>query len=542
MPERDEKFKLDHYINLIFKHRWLIIVPFCLCMIVGIYLAITLPITYEASTLILVKPQQVPEDFAHDIETVSIGFRVRTMAKQILSRSNLGKIINQFNLFSNPEQQDMFIEDKIGDLGQRITVEIQETGNRGEAEAFSISFEWPDPQQAALVANRLATLFIDEDLKEREIEAVDTTQFLDDQLGPIRERLKEFETRLSEYRKRYMGELPEQLNTNLRILDSLQAQLGVHEERLRDEKNRLAMLEIEIQAAKESLSGGAIISEKGEELTLPRLKNQLYTLKASYTDQHPDVIRLKAMIADMEAKIKRGELKSPEESNTSATLAQEQLLTTTKLSGQIRQQSIIKIEINDLEADIRKLKNEIRMYQQRIDRTPQREEELKTLNRDYQDIRKSYSDLLNRKLEAEVAVSMEKKQKGEQFSILENAQVPQTPVSPNMKLIFILSLMAGLHIGVILIFLLDYFDTSLKNPDEFESSLGVAVLATVPKIYSKKDLRLKGLNKVLTALSMLVAVCLFAGFAALAILGFEPTMELVQNLPELWANDNLFSK
>jgi polysaccharide chain length determinant protein (PEP-CTERM system associated) len=542
MQEKDEIFKIDHYINLMFKHRWMIIIPLCLCMIIGICLAFALPKIYNASALILVKPQQVPADYVHDIETVDIEFRFRTIAKQILSHSNLGKIINEFNLYSDPDQQHMLIEEKIGDLRRRISIMLEEIENYRTANVFSISFQWPDPKQAALVANSLATLFIDVDLKEREAEAIDTTQFLDDQLGPTRERLKEFEIRLSDYRKRYMGELPEQLNTNLRILENLQKQLGEHEERLRDEKNRLAMLEIEIQAAKETLAGGAIVSERGEELTLPQLKNQLYTLKASYTDSHPDVIRLKAMIADMEAKLKSGELKSPGENNTNSALTEDQFLISNTLKEQIRQQSEIKITINDLEGDIRKIKNEIWKYQQRIERTPKREEELMALNRDYQNMRESYNSLLNRKLEAEIAVNMEKKQKGEQFSILESARVPKSPVSPNVKLLFILAMMGGLSIGPGLIFLRDYFDTSLKDPDDFESDLGVSVLATIPKIYRKKDIRLKRLNRLLTAVSLLVAVCLFAGFAMLAIIGVEPTIELVQNPSVLWATNNSLSK
>ena len=102
--------------------------------------------------------------------------------------------------------------------------------------------------------------------------------------------------------------------------------------------------------------------------------------------------------------------------------------------------------------------------------------------------------------------------------------------------------MGALGVGSGLIFLLDFFDTSLRNPDEFESSLGVAVLATVPRIYHKKDLRLKRINKVLTGFFILISVCLFAGFALLAVLGVEPIMEMIQNLPELWANNTLFSK
>lgn len=530
MQEKAETIKLDYYINLIFKHRWLVIIPFCLAMVLGIYLAIALPRIYQATTLILIKPQQVPQDYVQSaIVAANIEARIMSISQKILSRENLQKIIDQFNLFSNPEQKDMFIEDKIADLRSRVAIQLQETDKRQqESNAFFISFQWPDPQQVAMVANSLAALFINQDLKEREAEAIDTTQFLDDQLRAMRERLKEYETKLMDYRKRYMGELPEQLESNLRILDTLQKQLSEREERLRDEKNRLALVEIEIKTQKETLAGAAIISEKGEAMTLPQLKNQLYTLQSSYTDQHPDVIRLKAKIADMEAKLKSGQLKSPDGTNTDAALNEEQLLTSKILDEQIRQQREIKTEIINLGEDIRKLNNEIWLYQQRIERTPKREEELMALNRDYQNIQQSYSSLLDRKLEAEVAVNMEKKQKGEQFSILESAQVPLGPVSPNLKILFILAVMGAFSIGFGLIFMLDYFDTSLKDPGEFETDLGVSVLATVPKVYQKKDFRLKLLNRVVTGVSLLMAVCLFAGFAVLVFNGVERTMAAVR--------------
>jgi uncharacterized protein involved in exopolysaccharide biosynthesis len=324
-----------------------------------------------------------------------------------------------------------------------------------------------------------------------------------------------------------MGELPEQLESNLRILDTLQRQLSEREDRLRDEKNRLDMLKNEIKARKESLSAGnALQSDSGEAVTLLQLKNQLAALQSSYTERHPDIIRLKAKIADMEAKLSSGELRMPEEANTN--LSQEQLLTSKILGDQILQQNQIKLEIRDLEEDIRKLQYQIKIYQQRIERTPKREEELIALNRDYQNIQASYSSLLNRKLESEIAVSMEKKQKGEQFSILDRAYIPQHPIFPNMIRLFMLAVMAGLGIGGGLIFMLDYFNTSLKNPDEFESNLGVSILATIPRVYQKKDYRLKRLNHVLTAVSLVLAVCLLAGFAVLVFNGVEPTIEIVR--------------
>jgi polysaccharide chain length determinant protein (PEP-CTERM system associated) len=529
MQERDEKFNFDHYINLMFKHRWLIIIPFCLAMIVGIYLSLTLPKIYQASTLLLIRPQQVPKDYVQSIVTADIESRIRSISQQILSRSNLEKIINQFNLFSDPEQQDMFVEDKIDDLRERIAIELSPHEQRQEADSFSISFMGPDPAETMRVANGLSALFINANLKVREAEAVDTTVFLDDQLRTMRERLKEVETRLGTYRKKYMGELPEQLESNLRILDNLQRQLSENENRLRDEKNRLALLEDDIKATQASLTtGGAVPSEDGGAMTLLQLKNQLADLQATYTKRHPDVIRLKAKIADMEAKLKNGEMQTAAGANTNTTYTPEQMLSSKILGDQVRQQSETIAEINNLEVDIRKIKYQINIYQQRIERTPQREEELMTLNRDYQNIQASYSSLLNRKLEAEIAVNMERKQKGEQFSILDSARFPKEPISPNMKRLFMLVVVLGLGIGAGLIFMLDYFDTSLKNPDEFESDLGVTVLATVPKIYHKKDLRVKRLNSTLTVVSLLVAVCLFAGLAVLVLNGVEPTIEIVR--------------
>jgi polysaccharide chain length determinant protein (PEP-CTERM system associated) len=527
MNERDEKFKFDHYINLIFKHRWLIIIPFCLAMIVGIYLALTLPRIYQAYTSILVRPQQVPTDYVQSIVTADLESRIRSISQQILSRSNLEKIISQFNLFSGPEQQNMAIEDKISNLREQIAIETQPTKDRPETDAFYIFITGANPDEVMRVANGLATLFIDENLKKREAEAVETTEFLEDELRAMRTRLEEVEIRLKDYRKRYMGELPEQLESNLRILDTYQRQLSENEDRLRDEKNRLVMLENEIKNRKESLSAGnAIESDSAEAVTLLQLKNQLAALQSSYTERHPDIIRLKAKIADMEAKLRSGELKMSAEKKTD--LSQDQLLTSKILGDQIRQQNQIKLEIQDLEEDIRKLKYQIKIYQQRIERTPKREEELIALNRDYNNIQASYSSLLNRKLEAEIAVSMEKKQKGEQFSILDRAYIPREPISPNMKRLIMLAVMAGLGIGGGLIFLLDYFNTSLKNPEDFELDLGVSVLATIPKVYQKKDFRLKRLNQLLTAFSLVVAACLFAGFAALVFYGVEPTIEIVR--------------
>jgi len=532
MQERDEAFNLGYYIDLVFRRRWLMIIPFCLAMIIGIYLAVTLPRIYESSTLILVRPQRVPESYVQSIVTTDIESRISTIQQQILSRTNLEKVINQFNLFSEPGEENMFVEDKIADLRERIEIEIEtidQTGRNKTADAFSITFSGTEPELVVRVANGLATFFIDENLKVREAQAVSTSDFLDDELAVVRKRLEEFEQKLKDYRKQYMGELPDQLETNLRILDRLQMQLNDKHESLRDERSRLSALEGQIETNRKYLTQSrAAMSEDGDSVSLEQLRAQLAALKAGYTDSHPDVIRLQAKIADLEERYRSGELKGSGSLPAQASGDPAVLMIQKSLDEQMRQRSQARLEIQDLEAEIGNTERQIREYQQRVERTPQHEQELLTLRRDYSNLKQSYDSLLNRKLEAEIAVNMEKKQKGEQFSILDHAALPRKPVSPNLNRLLMLCLLAGLGVGAGLIYILEFLDTSLRRPDDFEADLGIPVLATVPRIYHRSDYWLRRVNRVFTAVSLFVAACLLAGFAVLVFNGVEKTMETVR--------------
>jgi len=136
--------------------------------------------------------------------------------------------------------------------------------------------------------------------------------------------------------------------------------------------------------------------------------------------------------------------------------------------------------------------------------------------------------LLNRQLEAQIAVNMEKKQKGEQFQIVDRAQVPRDPISPDLKKLFLITVALGLGIGGGLIFLIDFFDSSFKSSEDVEKNLGISVLATIPKIYQTRDFRRKKMRKGMTAFSLLITVCLFGSLAAVTFIGPEATLEMVR--------------
>lgn len=526
MAEANLAIKPDEVIEIIIRRRWYIIIPLCLALIAGIYLAITLPKVYRAQTMILVEPQRVPQNYVQSLVTTDTNARISTLSQQIQSRTNLEKIIKNFNLFKEPQYDNMFMEDKIANLRNRITIEVTRARRRG-ADSFSIAFTGKDPKKVVQVANGLASYFIDENLKVREAQAIGTSDFLDDELSNMRVRLEEVEEYLKVYRKKFMGELPEQLETNLRILDRLQEQLGQRQESLRDAKNRLDQIKSLNNQLQESAPVGESGRLSGENLGagLERLKSQLEELQTRYTKRHPDVVRLKKLIKENEIKLKQQTEISAQESMPGAE-SNSVLMT----SENKRRMIETTLEINNLIAEITDLQKQIGIYQKRVENTPKREQELLSLRRDYQNIQASYSSLLNRKLEAEIAVNMERKQKGEQFRIIDTARLPRKPIKPDMQKLFIFTIGAGLGIGFGIIFLLEYFINSFKKPEEIETAFDIPVIGTIPRIYHPIDRFWQKVNIAGTAFSLIISFILFSGFALLTFKGVDKTLEYARKI------------
>jgi uncharacterized protein involved in exopolysaccharide biosynthesis len=251
MSEKSTSFQIGYYIDLALRHRWFIIIPFCLAMIAGIYLALTLPRIYMASTMIMVEPQAVPSNFVQSIVTTDISTRINSISQEIMSRSNLERAIKKMNLFSGPGYKKVFMEDMIASMRSRIEVKVTQTRGRygGGADMFTVAYRDSDPEIVMKVANELTASVIEENLKLREDQAVGTSDFLDVQLKSMREQLEVVEDRISGYRKNNMGQLPEQLEANLRALDRLQEQLNEKQKSLQDTKNRLILINNQIDTS-----------------------------------------------------------------------------------------------------------------------------------------------------------------------------------------------------------------------------------------------------------------------------------------------------
>lgn len=498
--------KPDQIIEIVLRYKWLIILFLAVSLSIGLVRTLIADRTYEASTLILVQPQKVPRNYIRSVVSTDIEARISTISQQIMSRSNLEKIIDQFGLYQDSE--DMYMEDKVEGLRKRINVNINRA--RQGSEAFSITFRGTNPERVMRIANTLASYFMDENLKVREAQAVGTTEFLESELEKTRRKLKAREERLSEYRAKYLGGLPDELEANLRTLDRLQTQHTDKLAALRDAKNNLAALQNQIAQQKEMASqsfdtmfeengfeGDAVFSE--EEQKIESLKEELDTLLLKYTEKHPDVVKLENTIEKLEKQ------KAEKQKETAALDAAEGEENTEPMPSdmetpgagedgsdlfgadfmamqQTMQLKQAKNDIARLQSEIDSIEKKMNLYQQRVEKTPEREQELQELKRDYANIQDVYTSLLDRKLEAELSMNMEKKQKGEQFRILDHARVPQKPISPDVKIAFVLSFGGGGALAGGIIFLLFIFDNAVRRDEDIEEEFGLPILAEIAPI------------------------------------------------------------
>jgi len=522
-----ESFEIEKYKEIALRRRWWIIIPFLLSILTGIVLTLVLSKVYQASTLILIQSQKVPTAYVQEIVSRDIEHRVRTITQQVTSRTNLEKIINKFNLYNEPGSH-LFMEDKVKILRANIAIEVSSGSGRsrgGTPSSFQIFFSGKTPKRVAQVANTLASYFITQNLKLREDQAIGTSEFLTDELENIRRRLLEKEEGLKGYREKYMGGLPEQLETNLRILERIQQQIIGNQENLRETENRKLLIQQQISEAAEMRRAREVLAEGEEEVaeftSLDQLKTQLTSLEARYTERHPDIIRLKKKIADLESKEKtvvKEARKLPE--NRDMIKAERNLV------QQLRE---IQLEIRNLKAEATQLHSQMKWYQIQVENTPKREQELMSLNRDYNNIRETYNSLLGRKLEAELAVSMERKQKGEQFRILDPAQSPIRPLKPDIRRILLITVLLGLALGCGLAYLRETMDTSFRRPEDVEELLQIPIIASLPFTLNARELRRIKRKEILTVVSVGLTFLLLGVVIVFSIKGVDSTINFVKD-------------
>lgn len=474
--QSQKQIQIEDYIEIILRRKWFIIVPFMISIIGVILALIVIKPMYKSSTLILVEPQKVPADYIRPTVTVDIRDRLNTITQQVMSRTRLESIINEFDLYH--DQREKVLTEEIVEM-VRKNIEISVKGK----DSFTISYVGNHPETVMHVTNRLASLFIEENLKVREQQAEGTTEFLDAQLQDFRSALEKQEARIKAFKEAYMGELPSQLDANLRTLDRLQLDLKTTTDSLKSAEERKITLEKHLGEVNPDLvvgtGTGSTASVDPRRTRLASLQAELSQLSTVYTDRYPDIIRLKREIGEIEKELKESKL-SDKHLKTDLML---QTVRANPLYTSLYNQLVeVNAEIKSLKERQKDIMKNISIFQGRVERIPAREQQMAALMRDYENTRANYQNILNKKLEAQLAENLEKRQKGEQFRILDPANLPSKPYKPDPKKIILMGIVLGLGSGGGLAFLLEYIDASFRKADDVYAALGLPVLASIPRI------------------------------------------------------------
>lgn len=526
--ENNEKLDISKYLDMLVRRKYWLIISFMVTFVAGTGYLLHTPKIYESSTLILVQPQKVPENFVQSLVTSDAGDRLRTITQQVTSRTNLESLIEKYNLYGSQEEQGMLIDDKVEVCRKNISINVAAKRSTGD-NAFSISFQGKDPRKIMEVTNALASNFMSENLRIRESQSIGTSSFLAEELNSVEKELMAKEEQLKKYKERNMGALPEQLNSNLRILGNFQAQVERLTTSLNAAENRKLVLQQNLAAM-----GVDIFDPSGQSLSggsdpLSALKARRVALLTKYTEKHPDIINLNKQIAAIEQEMaqKSEAIENETSSEKTSGKASSPAEVAPPLAPQLAQ---INVEIARLKDDIEKVKKENKMYEKRVEETPEREQELLSLNRDYGSLSASYSNLLNRKRAAELSVSMERKQKGEQFKVIDPAKVALRPSKPDAQKIMLLTIALGLGIGCGLIYLAEIMDTSYRSPEETEKDLSLPVLISMPFLMTPKEINREKIKNIVIATSLSAGFIITLFGIVVSAKGLDITVNYVTGL------------
>jgi len=480
---------------------WVLLVPFAIISAATALIVHALPDRYRSETVILVVPQRVPEEYVRSTVTTRIEDRLQSLVQQILSRSRLERIIQDFDLYAD-ERRTGIMEDIVETMRRDIGVNIL------PGEAFRISYTGANPRTVTRVTERLASLFIEENFRDREVLAEGTNQFLEAQLEDARRRLIEQEKKVEAYRKQFAGQLPSQLESNLQVLQNSQIQVQSILESINRDRDRRLVLERQIadleQQAQAALVVAAPPPPDGSVTATPaqRLaaaKTSLATLQLRLKPDHPDIQRLNRLIRDLENKVEQDAQDTPV-SAEATDLSPSETARRRRLAELKLEMQLLDRQIEEKQNDQQRLRAQIGSYQTRVEAAPTRESEMTELTRDYQTLQDMYKSLLSKKEESTIAANLERRQIGEQFKLLDPARVAEKPYSPNRPRLTIIGMVAGLAIGVLLVALLEYRDKSFKTDEEIMRVLSLPVLAVVPVMLTKSEQRWASRRRLLLGL------------------------------------------
>lgn len=557
MEQRPKDFR--DYINFLKRRKKHLIIPFLCIFLVGTSAALLLPSIYKSSTTILIEGQQIPTDFVRTTVTSFAEERIQIITQRIMSRARLLEIINRFKLYPKlrakrtTEEIIVIMRDDIQLKTISADVIDSRTGRQTQATiAFTLSYQGKNPEVIQRVTNVLASFYLEENLKTRERQARDTSSFLEQEIKSLQAHLNDLERKIALFKEKHMTELPELMQLNLQTLSRIVRDIQIVDQDIKMLEDRKIYLGGQLETIEPH---SPWITSTGQRVTTPEerleiLKTQLISASASLTERHPDVIKMKKEIEEFQKHVRLKEGLGEKHKHLAAlkvdletlqskykarhpdvisTRGKIQALETkiTNLSKQANPVPVVmikpdnpayinlatQIESVTLQIEARKkereeLKKSLQDYQRRLEKTPQVEKAYLALTRDHDSTWSRYQETMKKLMEARVAQGIEQEQMAERFTMIDPAQYPEKPFKPNRLAILLISVILGLGGCVGYASVAEFMDRSIKSTDDLFGAIQISVLASIPYIQTRRELRNRLLKRLtITTLGVIAVAC-----------------------------------
>lgn len=525
MFEEEKNAKsLQDYIGMFKRRKFSLLMPSAITFVLAAILAFGLPATYESQATILIEEQEIPQDFVRTTITTFADQQVQVISQRVLTVKNIADIVYKFNLYDQDDPNSRLPRTELATLfRENMSMELvsadvidPRSGRPTQATiAFTLAFRDEARATAQKVTDELVTLFLNENLRNRNDQAASTEIFLSIEAERLNNELLNLEQSLADFKTTNKGSLPAQYQFNLAIIERTHREISDVNLRIQElSKNRLALaaqLSQTSSSAPTVLPSGEVVLSDLDRLKV--LESDLQRISALYLDNHPDVIRLNRVISVL----KNSTATAGKSTSTDATENPQAgnpayVLLNTQLSS-------TEYEMQSLAKKLIELQAKIGQYEILVKRAPNVEKNYQPLLRDYDNTKVKYQDIRSKQREAAVSKNLEQKQKGERFILIEPPALPIDPVSPNRTAILLLGLVLAAGAGVGFTVLREAMDVAVHGVRELTAIMGSPPLVSIPYITNVFDIKKSQRG---WQISLTVAVATVIGLAIYLHFFFKP--------------------
>lgn len=516
--------------------------------------ALLLPPVYRSTATILIEEQEIPSDLVRSTITSFAAQRLQTISQRVMTRSNLLAIINKFNLYANErrkETTDEIVERMRQDISfQTVSADVIDprSGHPTQATiAFTLSYDGESPELVQKIDNEITSLYLEENLRMRAKQTAEASDFLSNEVAQMGTYAMELEQKLSKFKEAHLRELPEQKQTTLQVIEHTENEIKDIELQLRGLQERNFLIDSQLVAISPETP---IISSTGQHVMsaadrLKALRTQYISLASQYSEKHPDLLKARQEIRALEKEVGQvdptlDQIKRLEQLRTDrASLSEkytgghpdignldkqiaglERSIAETDLSdkksrvagqfadnpaylGLSAQKQSNLLEIAGLSKRKAELKAKVQDYEKRVQHSPDIERQYFALVRDWENTNNRYRELKSKQMEAQIAEQLERKSKGERFSVVEPPLLPEKPIKPNRLVIILVGFVMALVAAAGFIGLRVTLDNTVRKSSHIAELTGVPPLAVIPYLEIDDDVPT---NKKRLALVLLITM------------------------------------